>query len=114
VNKMRPVFFAGGATAFSLLGDQTLYAVLPTYYTELGLLPWHVGILLSANRFVRVFINHWAERFCQLYSPRLLFFLALVGGAALTAVYALVTSFIFLLVARVLWGLCGPLSARSV
>ena len=106
MNKMRPVFFAGGATAFSLLGDQTLYAVLPTYYTELGLLPWHVGILLSANRFVRVFINHWAERFCQLYSPRLLFFLALVGGAALTAVYALVTSFIFLLVARVLWGLC--------
>jgi MFS family permease len=72
----------------------------------LGLLPWHVGILLSANRFVRVFINHWAERFCQLYSPRLLFFLALVGGAALTAVYALVTSFIFLLVARVLWGVC--------
>lgn len=106
MNKMRPVLFAGGATAFSLLGDQTLYAVLPTYYTELGLLPWHVGILLSANRFVRVFINHWAERFCQLYSPRLLFFLALVGGAALTAVYALVTSFIFLLVARVLWGVC--------
>jgi hypothetical protein len=27
------VLFAGGATAFSLLGDQTLYAVLPTYYT---------------------------------------------------------------------------------
>lgn len=106
MNKTRPVLFAGGATAFSLLGDQTLYAVLPTYYTELGLLPWHVGILLSANRFVRIFINHWAERFCQLYSPRLLFFLALVGGAALTAVYALVTSFVFLLVARVLWGVC--------
>ncbi|MGY8824426.1 MAG: MFS transporter [Candidatus Latescibacterota bacterium] len=101
-----PVYLVGGATAFSLLGDQTLYAVLPTYYAELGLLPWHVGLLLSANRFVRIFINHWAERFCQLYAPRLLFLLALVGGAALTAVYAVVTSFVFLLVARVLWGIC--------
>ncbi len=71
----KKVVWVGGATAFSLLGDQTLYAVLPTYYLELGLLPWHVGVLLSANRFVRVFINHWSERISRSYSPRLLFWL---------------------------------------
>ena len=63
----KKVVWVGGATAFSLLGDQTLYAVLPTYYLELGLMPWHVGILLSANRLVRVFINHWSERISRTY-----------------------------------------------
>ena len=58
----RSVVLVGSATAFSLLGDQMLYSVLPTYYTELGLLPIQVGILLAANRFVRIFINHWIER----------------------------------------------------
>ena len=100
------VVWVGGATAFSLLGDQTLYAVLPTYYLELGLLPWHVGVLLSANRLVRVFINHWSERISRIYSPRRLFMASLLGGALLTAAYALLTSFVFLLVARVLWGIC--------
>ena len=43
----RPVVLVGTATAFSLLGDQALYSVLPTYYAELGLLPIQVGILLA-------------------------------------------------------------------
>ncbi len=102
----KKVVWVGGATAFSLLGDQTLYAVLPTYYLELGLMPWHVGILLSANRLVRVFINHWSERITRSYSPRLLFMVSLFGGALLTAAYALLTSFVLLLLARVLWGIC--------
>ncbi|MEC7228067.1 MAG: MFS transporter, partial [Candidatus Latescibacterota bacterium] len=101
----KKVVWVGGATAFSLLGDQTLYAVLPTYYLELGLMPWHVGILLSANRLVRVFINHWSERISRMYSPRLLFMVSLFTGALLTAAYALLTSFVFLLLARVLWGI---------
>ena len=44
----------GAATAFSLLGDQTLYSVLPVYYGDLGLSPMQVGLLLSANRWVRL------------------------------------------------------------
>lgn len=102
----KKVVWVGGATAFSLLGDQTLYAVLPTYYLELGLMPWHVGVLLSANRLVRVFINHWSERVSRSHSPRILFLASLFGGALLTAAYAMLTSFVFLLVARVLWGVC--------
>ena len=94
----------GGATAFSLLGDQALYAILPTYYQEMGLLPIHVGILLAANRFVRVFINHGVERFCYRFSPNWLLGGALAGGAVLSAVYALLPLFSVLLVARLLWG----------
>lgn len=102
----KSVTLAAGATAFSLLGDQALYAILPTYYLELGLLPIQVGILLAANRFVRVFINHWVERLCQRYPPSWLFAAALAGGALLSAVYALLPFFSILLLARLLWGIC--------
>lgn len=100
------VVLVGSATAFSLLGDQLLYSVLPTYYTELGLLPIQVGILLAANRFVRVFINHWVERLSHRYAPSWLFGCALGGGALLSAVYALLPFFTVLLLARLLWGVC--------
>ncbi len=41
--------------SLALLGDALLYAVLPVYADQFGLtLPW-VGVMLSANRFVRVF-----------------------------------------------------------
>ena len=56
----RPVLFVALAVAVSLLGDQALYAILPTYYTELGLLPYQVGLLLSANRWIRLLTNQLA------------------------------------------------------
>lgn len=37
-------------TASSRLGNQLLYAVLPSHYTALNLLPYQVGALLSANQ----------------------------------------------------------------
>ena len=47
MRRNRGVWFVSLATASSLLGDQMLYAVLPTIYADLGLQPFHVGILLS-------------------------------------------------------------------
>ena len=102
----RPVLYSGSATAFSLLGDQALYAILPTYYLELGLLPWHVGLLLSVNRFIRVFINHWVARICKHLPVRPLFVVALFVGATLTLIYALTDVFALLLIARLTWGFC--------
>lgn len=98
--------FCGVATALSLLGDQALYALLPLHFESLGLAPIHVGILLSANRWIRLLTNHLAERVLQHVSPRLLFVLALGVGAIVTLVYALVSAFVVLLVARLAWGLC--------
>ena len=102
----RPVLYSGSATAFSLLGDQALYAILPTYYLELGLLPWHVGLLLSVNRFIRVFINHWVARICNRFPLKPLFCLALFVGSILTMIYALTDVFVVLLIARLTWGFC--------
>ncbi|HJN17509.1 MAG TPA: MFS transporter, partial [Armatimonadota bacterium] len=102
----KPAVLAAVATALSLLGDQTLYAVLPTYYEQLALKPWHVGVLLSVNRWIRLLTNHLAERLCRRFSPGLLFCLSLTLGAGLTVIYAKVSLFAALVIARVLWGLC--------
>lgn len=93
------------ATAFSLLGDQMLYSVLPTYYVELGLMPYQVALILSVNRWVRLGTNSLAEWMCRCYDLTLLVTLALIFGAVLTFVYGMTTSFVVLLVARMLWGL---------
>ncbi len=101
----RPVVLVALATAFSLLGDQTLYSVLPTCYTALGLMPYQVGLILSVNRWIRLLTNHLAERLCRWYSLTLLLILSLTLGAATTVVYGTVSLFPILLGARVLWGL---------
>ncbi len=102
----RSVILVASAVAFSLLGDQALYAILPTYFKELGLMPFQVGILLSINRWIRLFTNHLAERLTRRFSPTRLLVGALVLGSALTAVYGSLTLFPILLIARMLWGLC--------
>ena len=99
------VVFIALATAFSLLGDQMLYSVLPTHYAEIGLMPYQVGIILSVNRWVRLITNTLAEKLCQRYNLTALMTGSLILGAVLTAVYGVVTSFSILLIARMLWGL---------
>ena len=99
------VVFIALATAFSLLGDQMLYSVLPTHYAEIGLMPYQVGVILSVNRWVRLITNTLAEKLCQRYNLTALMTGALILGAVLTAVYGVVTSFPILLIARMLWGL---------
>lgn len=102
----RGVWFVSLATASSLLGDQMLYSVLPTMYTELGLQPYQVGLLLSANRIVRLVTNHIAERSCRRTSLAWLLAVAFSTGALMNVAYASVTWFPGLLAARIIWGVC--------
>ncbi|MDP6026367.1 MAG: MFS transporter [Pseudomonadales bacterium] len=102
----RTTVFTATATALSLLGDQALYALLPLYFQEIGLLPIQVGILLSANRWVRLLTNQLAERLVDRFPVNLMLVLSLALGALLSLAYAYISSFLVLLVARCLWGLC--------
>ena len=69
----KKVALVGIATAFSLLGDQVLYSVLPVYFDELGLMPIQVGLILSANRWIRLITNHFAHRMVQRFRSDILF-----------------------------------------
>ncbi len=83
-----------------------LYAVLPTYFLELGLQPYQVGLILSANRWIRLITNRLAQHMCDRLNLTVLATAAFGLGALSTLSYAFVASFPLLLVARMLWGLC--------
>ena len=102
----RRVVLVAAAVAFALLGDQALYAVLPVCFEELGLTPFQVGVLLSANRWIRLFTNQVAERLTRRFDARWLMLGVLILGSFLTVAYGTCCLFSVLLTARLLWGLC--------
>jgi predicted MFS family arabinose efflux permease len=85
-----------------------LYAVLPVphYHQALGLEPFHIGLLLSVNRWIRLITNHVAERASNRYNRAGLLVAALCLGSCLALIYGTVRLFPILLLARVCWGLC--------
>jgi len=102
----RRVVLVSLAVASSLPGDSLLYAVLPALWPELGLELWMVGVLLSANRAVRLLTNPLAGWIAGRIGITLPFVLALLVGAATTFAYGLANGFAALLAARLVWGLC--------
>jgi len=101
----RVLFPLGLGTALSLMGDSTLYTVLPTHTAEAGIALGSVGIILGVNRAVRLFLNGPAGLAYDRWPRRRLFVPALFIGALSTAVYAATRGFWPLLVGRLLWGL---------
>jgi MFS family permease len=95
----------GLGTALSLMGDATLYTVLPTHAEEAGINLAAVGIILSANRFIRLFLNRPTGIAYDRSLRRRLFIPALLIGALSTAIYAASSGFWPLLAGRLLWGL---------
>lgn len=101
-----PALLSGLVLAFSLFGDSLLYAVLPVYAADFGISLAFVGILLSVNRWVRLFSNPlavWVYRGIGLHRAMLL---ACVATVLTTLVYAYPVSILLLLAARMLWGVC--------
>src|SRR5262245_66169804 len=97
MSRQQPTVIAiSAATAFSLLGDQMLYAVLPAYYAKLGLTGIQVGILLSANRWIRLLTNHVAHVVSPHAPPRVTLAVAFGVGSLTTFAYAATDSFVLL------------------
>jgi len=95
----------GLGTALSLFGDATLYAVLPTHTVDAGITLATVGVILSANRLIRLFLNRPAGIAYDRFPRRWLFIPALIIGSISTAIYAATNGFWPLLSGRLLWGL---------
>ncbi|MDY0091635.1 MAG: MFS transporter [Candidatus Vecturithrix sp.] len=98
------LFALGLGTAFSLFGDTTMYAVLPTHTAEAGITLVMVGILLGVNRAVRLVFNGVAGWCYDRMSQRGLFLGGLTLGAVSTACCAAAHEFWLLFVGRALWG----------
>lgn len=96
----------GTGTMFSLLGDNTLYTVLPnpSISREAGVSLAVVGVILGINRIVRLVLNPIAGALYDRYPRRWLLVGSLFIGTLSTALYALSQGSALLLVGRVLWG----------
>jgi MFS family permease len=101
-----PVLVICGAVAASLFGDSMLYAVMPSRPEDWGLSIGLVGILLSANRLVRLVSNSVAAQLFAWFGPRPPFAAAMIVAVLTTASYGWVTTFWVLLLARMAWGVC--------
>ncbi|MBL6599831.1 MAG: MFS transporter [Alphaproteobacteria bacterium] len=91
--------------SLALLGDALIYAVLPAYAEDFGLtLPW-VGVMLSANRFVRVFAYGMIARLTYKIGVRRMCLGAAVLATVSTALYGIGEGPVVILLARIMWGL---------
>ena len=105
ISPAKVLFPLGLATALSLMGDATLYTVLPTHASDAGIALQSVGIMLGANRAIRLLSNGPAGLFYDRWPRRRLFVPAMFLGALSTAIYAATQGFWPLLIGRLLWGL---------
>jgi MFS family permease len=101
-----PVLKVGLVMSLALLGDSLIYVALPAHAAELALPLWAVGVLLGANRIVRLATNAIASGLFVRFGGRGPMVGAAVGSALTTATYGLVPLFGPLLVARMGWGAC--------
>jgi len=99
-----PVVAVAVAVAATLLGDSMLYAVMPSRPDSWGLAIPAVGVLLSANRLVRLLTNPVAALAFDRLGPRIPFIGALAAAVAVTLAYGWFTAFTILLAARLVWG----------
>ena len=91
--------------ALTLPTDTVLYLLLPLYAASFGVGLAEAGILLAANRLVRIIGYGWVARSYERYGARRCCIIAVLGSAASSIGYALLPGLWTLLACRLLWGL---------
>jgi MFS transporter, DHA1 family, inner membrane transport protein len=100
-----PVLASSSVLSLALVGDALIYAVLPVHAESFGISLMWVGILLSANRFVRVFAYALVARVTAVVGVRRMCITATAAAVVSTGLYGLGHGPAVLLGARVLWGI---------
>ncbi|MGD9829535.1 MAG: MFS transporter [Hyphomicrobiaceae bacterium] len=93
------------ALTATLPGDTLLYLLLPLYAAEFGVTLPEAGLLLAANRLVRIAGYGWVARFYADRGPRAACLAATIGAILSTLIYATLSGVWALLIGRLLWGL---------
>jgi MFS family permease len=110
------IWIVGMGVALSLPGDLTLYVVLPTHTAQAGIVLGDVGLMLSANRLIRIFINGPFGVLIERIPRRWLAVPALFLGGFAPLFYT-IPGFWTLLVGRLMWGIAWAglwLSASTI
>lgn len=110
---MKPTVLASAVLALALMGDALLYPILPLHASALGLSMAWVGILLSANRVVRLFAFQGIASAAGRWGLRRVTIAAAITGASSTIAFALADGESARLAARIVWGLAYGILALS-
>lgn len=92
------------AIGFCLLGDAMLYTVLPTRIELFAFSGAQLGIILAANRIIRLFSNFWAASIYEKWNRTIPFNIAIVASIFITFSYGYFELFWQFLILRLLWG----------
>lgn len=85
--------------------DTVLYLLLPLHAAAFGVTLAEAGLLLAANRLVRIIGYGWVARSYERHGPRIACIAAVGGSVGSSLGYALLPGLWWLLVARLMWGL---------
>jgi MFS transporter, DHA1 family, multidrug resistance protein len=100
-----PVVAIALITGVCLLGNSSVYVVLPIFWREFGLTAvWQIGVLLSVNRLLRLPLNPLVSRFYKRYDKRTGILAAVAISVVSTLSIGFVHGFAWLLLMRCLWG----------
>ncbi len=89
----------------TLPGDTVLYLLLPLYADGFGVTLPEAGLLLAANRLVRIAGYGWVARGYERFGPRAACVAATLGATGATLGYAVLSGVGLLLLTRLMWGL---------
>jgi MFS family permease len=103
-NLKTPVY-ASLALAFASFGDAFLYPFLPVHAEEIGIQIGWVGLLLSINRFIRIFSNPLLVKIFSRYGFKWMTLVAVILAIISTAGYGMGLEMMGWLMLRVLWGI---------
>lgn len=101
----RLVIAVGATIGLCIVGDSFLYGILPLEAKNLGIALPLVGVLLSANRLVRLISNTWVSAIFERLGPRTPFVFAAVLSLVTTALYGVGWGLVVFLLARLGWGI---------
>jgi MFS family permease len=104
VSALPSIVATAGAMSLALLGDQMLYVVLPSRPEVAGVGVAALGLVLSANRFIRLAANPLAGWLSDRFGRRPPYLAGMALAAASTAVYLAASSLAPLLAGRLVWG----------
>jgi len=100
-----PTLLSASVMSLAILGDALIYVVLPVNAAAFGITIFWVGLLLAANRIIRIFTLGPIGLLAQRTSPRNLAIVGAVASTISTLIYGLGEGPTILLVGRLLWGL---------
>ena len=101
-----PTLLSAAVLSLALLGDVLIYVILPVNAELFGVTIFWVGVLLAANRLIRIFAYGAIAAFAERIGPRNLAIISAIAASLSTLAYGLTTGWPILLIARVTWGLC--------